>query len=888
MSKAVKEFRSGSVEFQRSAERQTDSATEQAAAENETESGEQKQTALKGNDALFGTEDKKLIQDLLQLDQGHLFSSWPPPGQADDQKQKLVQQLGHLDGSYNGGLVAYIKNAKQLLQDSREGRNPFEGYIPEVPDGERMDFGSKLFIEHERQGVKAAGHAAFVLVAGGLGERLGYSGIKLALPVECASNKSFLQVYIESILALQNTAAAERGEPVKLEMVIMTSDDTHSRTQALLDDHSYFGMQRNQLHLLKQEKVACLTDNAAHLALGKDDPYVVQCKPHGHGDVHALLQSTGLVKKWQQNGIQWVCFFQDTNGLVFRALPAALGVSSRFGYDVNSLAVPRKAKEAIGGIARLRHQDGRCMTINVEYNQLDPLLRATGNGQGDVNNEEGWSPYPGNINQLILKVDSYVKSLEETQGIIAEFVNPKYKDASKTDFKSSTRLECMMQDYPKALPPSAAVGFTVVNQVWSTYSPVKNNPADALAKVQAGGPSHSATTGELDIYQVNCRALQMLGVHVGGPQQATFNGLHLDLYPRVTWSPSFAMTVDDLKGRFPCPDQVHIGQDAMLYINHPNVQVRSLDLTGALVVEGRQDVDITIDGFKVNNAGWQWHALQDTDSNEEHQKIRGFTVIKLETENISFSEPGSFTVPEIPKAGEPDQEQAESARGAPESKADLTSRSRQQAQDHVEGNHSLSSGAEHSSQNESNPRESNTSESDFVRSLVHDIMTKAAAEAKGASAATKEAEKLAADAAKSPKPKDEVALKKGTTGAAKGSEETPGHVVPAAENAEAGDKHARTEESKPAGSPKKGTKKAKTDTATDNGSAKALDSALNSAAGGTLKPSSPTKGGAPASKEVEPAAEVKAAAPSSPKKATPSSPKKKGIAEKVEDAVKKA
>ncbi len=71
------------------------------------------------------------------------------------------------------------------------------------------------------------------------------------------------------------------------------------------------------------------------------------------------------------------------------------GVSSKFGYDVNSLAVPRKAKEAIGGIARLRHQDGRCMTINVEYNQLDPLLRATGNGQGDVNNEEGWSPYPG-------------------------------------------------------------------------------------------------------------------------------------------------------------------------------------------------------------------------------------------------------------------------------------------------------------------------------------------------------------------------------------------------------------------------------------------------------------------------------------------------------------
>ena len=33
------------------------------------------------------------------------------------------------------------------------GKNPFEGYIPEVPDGERMDFGSESFVDNERQGV---------------------------------------------------------------------------------------------------------------------------------------------------------------------------------------------------------------------------------------------------------------------------------------------------------------------------------------------------------------------------------------------------------------------------------------------------------------------------------------------------------------------------------------------------------------------------------------------------------------------------------------------------------------------------------------------------------------------------------------------------------------
>ena len=46
---------------------------------------------------------------------------------------------------------------------------------------------------------------------------------------------------------------------------------------------------------------------------------------------------------------------QDTNALVFRALIAALGVSARHNYDMNSLAVPRRAKEVgeRGGDARV-------------------------------------------------------------------------------------------------------------------------------------------------------------------------------------------------------------------------------------------------------------------------------------------------------------------------------------------------------------------------------------------------------------------------------------------------------------------------------------------------------------------------------------------------------
>ncbi len=67
---------------------------------------------------------------------------------------------------------------------------------------------------------------------------------------------------------------------------------------------------------------------------------------------------------------------------------------------MNSLAVPRKAKEAIGGIAALKKPDGNTLTINVEYNLLDPLLRASGWADGDVNDDTGYSPYPGAVTRV--------------------------------------------------------------------------------------------------------------------------------------------------------------------------------------------------------------------------------------------------------------------------------------------------------------------------------------------------------------------------------------------------------------------------------------------------------------------------------------------------------
>ena len=108
-------------------------------------------------------------------------------GDYDDKKAALVEQLKQLNANYPGGLQKYVTNAKRLLEESKSGREPppalpsapsaaahplsvahfsrvlaqvsaislhagknaFEGYVPSVPEGEKLDFGSKEFRELE-------------------------------------------------------------------------------------------------------------------------------------------------------------------------------------------------------------------------------------------------------------------------------------------------------------------------------------------------------------------------------------------------------------------------------------------------------------------------------------------------------------------------------------------------------------------------------------------------------------------------------------------------------------------------------------------------------------------------------------------------------------------
>ena len=323
--------------------------------------------------------------------------------------------------------------------------------------------------EMEKVGLQELEKVGFVLIAGGLGERLGYSGIKIGLPVTIIEpDYTYLKFYTNFIHACRERAVkliTDSGRDATdfyVPLCIMVSDDTHDRTLKLLEDNNYYGLDKSHVDLVKQENVPALLDNDGNMALAEHGEFKVITKPHGHGDIHTLLYQRGVAKKWLSQGKEWMLFFQDTNALALHTLPSVLGVSRTQNWEMNSIAVPRMPGEAMGAICRLVDQtdSSKEIVINVEYNQLDTLLREKWNAAGDIPNDKGYSHFPGNTNTLIFKLPEYVANLERTKGVIPEFVNPKYADSERNKFKAPTRLECMMQDYPRLLSSKGAVGFT--------------------------------------------------------------------------------------------------------------------------------------------------------------------------------------------------------------------------------------------------------------------------------------------------------------------------------------------------------------------------------------------------------------------------------------------
>ena len=572
--------------------------------------------------------DQTLLNTLLDVGQQHLFRDWPAPGTDDDAKRTMLATLARADDGYPGGLRSYVLNARALLANARAGTNPYADLVPEHPTQEDLSVLGPRLRHFENLGLAHAAGLAVVLVAGGLGERLGFPGIKVDIRVDVTSNRTYLDLYGRWLQALG------RRTGVRHPLVIMTSGDTHEATLESLQRLAWLGLGEDRVFVLQQQLVPALADNDASIAM--NGPTEVLFKPHGHGDVHLLLHRSGVAKKLADEGFTHLAFIQDTNAQVVNSLLPTLGVSVDQALAFNTVAVPRVAGEAVGALTRLVGER-RELTVNVEYNQLDALLRATVEPQGDVGDASGISPFPGNTNTLMIALDAYLPVLEASGGVIAEFVNPKYADSEKTRFKKPTRLETMMQDLPKLFSSGEKVGVTVFDRRW-VFSADKNNLEDARAKAASGRPAECAATAEDDWYDQGRRTLAAAGAVLADPQPERWLEIPTDGGARVSLDPSYALVLDDVQvGNVSLSNRCHLHLEG-------DIVLESLRLEGhaALFLQVAPGAKVVVEGLELSGGGASLTPL-DGPCPVPDLQIRGYELTREEPLTLVVSE-GSWTL----------------------------------------------------------------------------------------------------------------------------------------------------------------------------------------------------------------------------------------------------
>jgi UDP-sugar pyrophosphorylase len=121
-----------------------------------------------------------------------------------ERQLEVAEKVIRLDKVTPTGMEQYLERGRKLLADSAANVNPFADFKPEVPTGVRLIPGEEKFAEMEESGLDELSKLGIVLIAGGLGERLGFSSIKISLPVvTIEDNYTYLRYYAEYALALK-------------------------------------------------------------------------------------------------------------------------------------------------------------------------------------------------------------------------------------------------------------------------------------------------------------------------------------------------------------------------------------------------------------------------------------------------------------------------------------------------------------------------------------------------------------------------------------------------------------------------------------------------------------------------------------------------------------
>ena len=326
--------------------------------------------------------------------------------------------------------------------------------VPAAVSIEEIEASKDKFLKAGIESIKK-GEVAAVLLAGGMGTRLGFD-----LPKGCFNVGTSHELYIFECL-INNLMDVVKQCDVYIPLYIMTSEKNDGATQDFFEKHNYFGYNKDYVKFFIQD-MACAVDYKGKLLL--EEKGRLATSPNGNGGWFSSMVKAGLDKDLHKRNVKWINIFAVDNVCQRIADPVFVGATILGNYECGSKVVRKVEPNEKMGLLCL--EDG--MPSIVEYYEMSKEM-------SEARAEDGSLLYKYGV------ILNYLFSLEKLEEIVNNkltvhvvekkipYINEKGEAISPTE-PNGYKFELLVLDMIHMMKNNLA--FEVVRE--REFAPIKN------------------------------------------------------------------------------------------------------------------------------------------------------------------------------------------------------------------------------------------------------------------------------------------------------------------------------------------------------------------------------------------------------------------------------
>lgn len=209
-----------------------------------------------------------------------------------------------------------------------------------------------------------AGKVGAVLLAGGMGTRLGSDAPKGVYNIGLTRDVFIFQRLIENLLDVVHQAGAW------IPLYVMTSDKNHETTTAFFKEKKYFGYNADYVTFFMQDMApACDYEGKVYMEARNK----ISTSPNGNGGWFLSMMKWGIVDQIHKAGVEWLNVFAVDNVLQRIADPCFVGATIATDSAVGAKVVKKTAPDEKVGAMCL--EDGKPSIVEY-YDMTEELMAA--------------------------------------------------------------------------------------------------------------------------------------------------------------------------------------------------------------------------------------------------------------------------------------------------------------------------------------------------------------------------------------------------------------------------------------------------------------------------------------------------------------------------------